>query len=50
VIDPWGKIVGELEDQPGVLIADIDLEQATKVRAMLPSLQHDRDFGLATFP
>jgi predicted amidohydrolase len=50
VIDPWGKIVGELEDQPGVLIAVIDLEQATKVRAMLPSLQHDRDFGLATFP
>ncbi len=50
VIDPWGKIVGELEDQPGVLIADIDLEQATKVRAMLPSLQHDREFGLATFP
>jgi predicted amidohydrolase len=47
VIDPWGKIVSELDDQPGVLLADIDLPQATKVREMLPSLQHDRDFVLS---
>ncbi|RPI48118.1 MAG: carbon-nitrogen hydrolase family protein [Betaproteobacteria bacterium] len=44
VIDPWGKIVAELDDRPGVLVAQIDLEQALKVRSMLPSLQHDRTF------
>lgn len=48
VIDPWGRIVAELEDQPGVLVADIDLAQVTKVRGMLPSLQHDRDFAIST--
>lgn len=44
IIDPWGRIVAELQDQPGVLVADIDLEQAAKVRGMLPALQHDRTF------
>jgi predicted amidohydrolase len=48
VIDPWGKIVAELDDQPGVLVADIDLAQVAKVRAMLPSLRHDCDFTLST--
>lgn len=48
VIDPWGRIVAELDDQPGVLVTDIDLAQVAKVRSMLPSLQHDRDFTLAT--
>lgn len=46
VIDPWGRIAGELGDQPGVLVADIDLGQVAKVRGMLPSLQHDRPFDV----
>jgi predicted amidohydrolase len=50
VIDPWGKIVAELEDRPGVLLARIDLEQAHKVRGQLPSLQHDRAFELQRPP
>ncbi len=50
IIDPWGKIVAELEDQPGVLVADIDLQQAAKVRGMLPALQHDRPFSLRRDP
>ncbi|MCC6532091.1 MAG: carbon-nitrogen hydrolase family protein [Burkholderiales bacterium] len=46
VIDPWGQVIAEADDQPGVLMADIELEQAANVRAMLPSLQHDRPFEL----
>jgi len=48
IIDPWGGIVAELQDQPGVLVADIDLERAVKVRGMLPALQHDRPFEVVT--
>lgn len=48
VIDPWGRIVAELDDQPGVLVADIDLQHAAKVRGMLPALQHDRNFDVVT--
>ncbi len=46
VVDPWGRIVAELGDEPGVLLADIDLDQVAKVRSMLPSLTHDRAFAL----
>ena len=46
VIDPWGKIVAELDDRPGVLVTAIDLDQARKVRGQLPALQHDRAFKL----
>jgi predicted amidohydrolase len=49
VIDPWGRVKAELDDQPGVLIADIDLDEAARIRSMLPSLEHDREFKLERF-
>jgi deaminated glutathione amidase len=49
IIDPWGKVVAELDDEPGVMVAEIDIDQAIKVRGMLPSIEHDRAFALARF-
>jgi deaminated glutathione amidase len=46
VVDPWGRVVAELGDEPGVLLAEIDPDQAAQVRSMLPSLAHDRAFTL----
>jgi predicted amidohydrolase len=40
IVDPWGKIVGELPDGPGVVVAEIDLDYLAKVRAELPALTH----------
>ncbi len=45
IIDPWGKILAELGDEPGIAIADIDPDEVARVRGMLPSLEHDRAFG-----
>jgi predicted amidohydrolase len=45
IIDPWGKIISELGAEPGVTIAEINVEEVLRVRGMLPSLEHDRDFG-----
>ena len=45
IIDPWGKIVAELGDEPGIAIAEIDPAKVAKVRGMLPSIEHDRPFG-----
>jgi predicted amidohydrolase len=42
IIDPWGRIVAELADGPGVISAEIDLEYLAKVRAELPALHHRR--------
>ena len=44
IIDPWGKILAELGDEPGIAIADIDTDEVARVRGMLPSLEHDRVF------
>jgi len=45
IIDPWGRILAELGDEPGVAIADINAEEVARVRGMLPSLEHDREFS-----
>lgn len=45
IVDPWGKIIGELGTEPGVVIADIHVEEVLRVRGMLPSLEHDKDFA-----
>lgn len=45
VIDPWGEVLADGGETPGVVYADLDLGQVEKVRAMLPSLTHDRPFA-----
>lgn len=40
IVDPWGKILGELSDGPGIIAAEIDLDYLTKIRAELPALDH----------
>ena len=42
IVDPWGKVVAELPDGPGVITAEIDLDYLAKVRAELPALKHRR--------
>jgi predicted amidohydrolase len=45
VIDPWGEVLADGGEAPGVVYADLDLDQVEKVRGMLPSLAHDRSFA-----
>lgn len=42
VIDPWGRIIAQAEDKPGVLMSEIDLSEIEKVRAQIPSLKNRR--------
>jgi predicted amidohydrolase len=44
IVDPWGKILAELADGPGVIAAEIDLDYLAKVRAELPALKHRKLF------
>ncbi|CAJ1442209.1 MAG: carbon-nitrogen hydrolase family protein [Hyphomicrobiales bacterium] len=51
VIDPWGAVVAEKADEePGVLMADLDVTKVADARAKIPALKHDRDFKLDVVP
>jgi predicted amidohydrolase len=45
VVDPWGEVLVDGGETPGVVFADINLGKVAKIRSMMPSLQHDRQFS-----
>jgi deaminated glutathione amidase len=42
VIDPWGDVLLDMGDEPGVGFADIDLKRISDVRSRIPALNHRR--------
>lgn len=44
IIDPWGDIMAEAGEEPGYIVADIDVAKIGDVRRSLPSLTHDRSY------
>lgn len=42
VVAPWGQVLADGGDAPGVTFADIDLDDVVKARSRIPSLDHDR--------
>lgn len=48
IVGPWGEIVAELGEEPGLIMADLDLGAVVRARAAVPALQHDRPFALSS--
>ncbi len=47
IVDPWGRIVAELEhDEPGVICAEINADDALAVRQRIPSLKNEQSFSV----
>src|SRR5690349_10929504 len=46
VVDPWGEVLADGGENPGIVFADIDPRRVDQVRGMLPSLEHDRAFSV----
>jgi nitrilase len=42
IVDPWGAVLAEIADGPGVAVADLDLARQDQVRLELPCLEHRR--------
>ena len=42
VTDPWGSVVAELDENEGILTAELDFARLEQVRAELPLLKHRR--------
>ncbi len=44
IIDPWGDVIAQASEGPGVAVARIERERVKRIRASLPSLAHRRSF------
>ena len=44
IVDPWGKIIANAGTEPGLVLADIDLDYLEMVRRRLPALDHRKEF------
>jgi predicted amidohydrolase len=42
IVDPWGAVVADAGDGPGVIAAEIDLDRVAEARGRIPALTHDR--------
>jgi predicted amidohydrolase len=44
VIDPWGRVLADGGEEPGIVLCEIDPAKVAEARAMIPSLRHDRPY------
>jgi predicted amidohydrolase len=42
IVDPWGRVLAEGDDAPGVFMAEIDLQRVLDARSRIPTLKHTR--------
>ena len=45
IIDPWGVVLADGGTDVGVIAATVDMAEVDRIRAILPSLSHDRPYG-----
>ena len=45
IVDPWGEVLADGGEAPGIIHAGIDPARVAKIRSMMPSLQHDRPYA-----
>ena len=42
IVDPWGAVIAQCPDRPGMAVATLDRQYMDDVRRSVPSLQHRR--------
>jgi predicted amidohydrolase len=47
-VDPWGEVLLDMGDEPGVGFAEIELKRISDVRSRIPALNHRRPIPEAT--
>lgn len=47
IVAPWGEILADGGEEPGIVSAALDLDRVAAARAAIPSLRHDRPFELS---
>ncbi|MEJ2313087.1 MAG: carbon-nitrogen hydrolase family protein [Gemmatimonadales bacterium] len=44
VVDPWGRVLADGGEDPGVVLCEVDPARVAEARSMIPSLRHDRPY------
>lgn len=44
IVGPWGEVLVSLQEKPGLITTDIDMEKMQKIRTQFPVLTHCRPF------
>jgi deaminated glutathione amidase len=42
IVDPWGLVLAQAQDEPGHIVADLDLDHQEEIRSRLPALANRR--------
>ncbi|MDR4307307.1 carbon-nitrogen hydrolase family protein [Chelatococcus sambhunathii] len=50
IVDPWGRILAEAGEEPGFILAEIDLDKVADIRQRIPSLENGRRFAVTPLP
>jgi nitrilase len=40
IVDPWGAVLAQREEGPGIVLADLDAVHLARLRTQLPALEH----------
>ena len=47
IVSPWGEEIAEAKGaEPGIVLAELDLDEVAKARARIPSLGNDREIDV----
>ncbi|TCP61098.1 putative amidohydrolase [Rhodovulum bhavnagarense] len=44
-VSPWGEVLADGGDAPGIVYVDLDREEVARARARVPAITHDRPFA-----
>lgn len=45
IVDPWGEVLADGGEEPGIVLAEVDPEAVARARSRIPSLRHDHPFN-----
>jgi deaminated glutathione amidase len=50
IVSPWGEVLADAGEEPGIIYADVDPAKVAEARTMIPALGHDRTFSGPALP
>lgn len=45
IVAPWGEVLADAGQEPGIVLAEVDLSAVDQARGKVPSLTHDRPYS-----